>query len=541
MPWLSSGAGGGGGRHVSIGSASASVSSLSAGTSGPGPRERGALVSSAIGPGVAASSASTPPHAISANASATGPGDGRVGGDGMAADRTRRRRPDRTRPVAYARAMSRLQWVLRLSLLCSLAPGCASGGGGGVDSGTPPPPTDSGSIDSALPGIDAGPPPSCGEGCSSLDSDCAVGVCDEATDVCRAEPRPDGTPCDDANACTSMDSCVAGACAGVGTDCTGLDDACNAGACDPTTGACTAMPRPDGTSCDDGVPCTSPDTCTGGACAGPPTDCSASADMCNTGMCNATTGACQAVPVTDGTACDDGDPSTSGDVCTAGVCAGSSGCRWLFISQESQATDAAILRLFTDNGHTVDSRTSNGTSGVHSSNASLLGMYSHVVFHQHDRVLSSAESTALTNFINTGGRLIVTGYDSLGSPTDSVLASLVRCASPGDGPFSSALSVTDATHPIAMGPAQTFTSGMSLTSASTDHDQCTPNGGARRIVTVSGSSKLQITEGIGAGGMVVYWNGNGVTSGALVDWNGSSGTQPALQNLFVNVLDHLCR
>ena len=65
--------------------------------------------------------------------------------------------------------------------------------------------------------------------------------------------------------------------------------------------------------------------------------------------------------------------------------------------------------------------------------------------------------------------------------------------------------------------------------------------GAVRLVEVSGSSKLQIAEGIGPNnGMVVYWNGNGTTSGPLVDWVGTSGTQPALQNLFVNVLNYLC-
>jgi len=92
-----------------------------------------------------------------------------------------------------------------------------------------------------------------------------------------------------------------------------------------------------------------------------------------------------------------------------------------------------------------------------------------------------------------------------------------------------------------MGPAQTFTMGQSLTAATTDNDQCTPTGGARRIVSVAGSSKLQITEGIGSGGMVVYCNANGYTTGELLDWTGPDGTQPALQNLFVNVLSYLCR
>ena len=58
---------------------------------------------------------------------------------------------------------------------------------------------------------------------------------------------------------------------------------------------------------------------------------------------------------------------------------------------------------------------------------------------------------------------------------------------------------------------------------------------------MSTSSKLQIAEGIGAGGMVVYWNGNGYGSGDLLDWTGPDGAQPALQNLLVNALSYLCR
>ncbi len=424
------------------------------------------------------------------------------------------------------------------ALLLSVLIGCASGARSGSDAG-PVGPRDAAS-DSFVPGIDMGTPTACGAGCSALDTECAVGVCDEASDTCVSQPRPDGTACSDGNVCTSMDSCVAGACTGTEMDCSALDDMCTMGACDPATSGCVSVPRDDGTTCDDGVPCTSPDTCAGGLCEGTPTDCSGLTDMCNTGMCEEATGDCAAVPVADGTSCDDGDAATDNDRCTGGVCAGSSGCNWLFISQESQATDASIVSLFTANDHMVVSQTGNGTGGVHSSNASLLGMYTHVVLHEHDRVLSAAESTALNDFVNGGGRLIVTGYDSLGSPTDSVLASLVRCSSPGDGPFTDALSVTDATHPIMMGPAQSFTSGQSITAGSTDHDQCTPTGGARRLVTVSGSSKVQIAEAIGSGGMVVYWNGNGTSSGPLEDWNGTDGTQPALQNLFVNVLDYLC-
>lgn len=83
-------------------------------------------------------------------------------------------------------------------------------------------------------------------------------------------PGSDGTPCDDDNACTSADTCQAGACVGT--------------------------PAVDGTSCDDGNACTGPDSCQ--------------------------TGACVSSPLANGTPCDDGDPCSRPDTCQAGVCAG---------------------------------------------------------------------------------------------------------------------------------------------------------------------------------------------------------------------------
>jgi RHS repeat-associated protein len=46
-------------------------------------------------------------------------------------------------------------------------------------------------------------------------------------------------------------------------------DQCHAGACDPTTGACTNIPKPNGTTCDDGLPSTSGETCQVGLCRAP--------------------------------------------------------------------------------------------------------------------------------------------------------------------------------------------------------------------------------------------------------------------------------
>jgi hypothetical protein len=199
--------------------------------------------------------------------------------------------------------------------------------------------------------------------CSVLDVGCERGRCDPTTGGCEAEPRPEGSDCDDQDPCTGADRCVFGVCDGVevcapcdykaagdacddgnpcttagvctleedalkclglGTDCTGLDDACNRGACDPDNGACRAVPIPpeDGPVCDDGNACTVNDRCDDGDCLSDPLDldCSGLADTCNAAACDPNSGQCVAYPFADGTACDDEDGCTEQDQCQAGIC-----------------------------------------------------------------------------------------------------------------------------------------------------------------------------------------------------------------------------
>ncbi|MCB9593142.1 MAG: hypothetical protein H6719_10450 [Sandaracinaceae bacterium] len=386
-----------------------------------------------------------------------------------------------------------------------------------------------------------------------VDSDCASGdclggACVSCMDSVRNRDETDvdcgGTLCP---------GCAPGRMCAVPSDCMSM-------LCDGPTGLCNAPGCGDGVTnaeetdldcggsmcigCMTGQRCVLARDCLDGVCMGN----MCRAPTCSDGVANGDetdidcggSSGCPRCP--DRARCDDASDCTAG-VCTVppGRCGTFAGCYWGLISQETQFTDTTIQGLFTTNGHSFDVLSNNGTTGVHTSSATTLAGYTHLVFHQHDRVLSATELAALSAWVEAGGRLIVTGYDSLGSPTDAPLAGLVRCSAPGDGPFGSAMTVVDATHRIMRGPAQTFTMGEALTAASTDHDQCTPTGGSVRLIELSGTSKLNIAEGIGAGrGMVVYWNGNGSGSGALLDWTGPGGTQPALQNLFVNVLDYLC-
>ncbi|MCB9647130.1 MAG: hypothetical protein H6730_11120 [Deltaproteobacteria bacterium] len=126
---------------------------------------------------------------------------------------------------------------------------------------------DSGFPDGGFP--DGGIPDSgvaCPAGCGFLDDDCNVGVCAPDGITCVRAPRPSGTLCEDGNPCTLGDRCRLGTClSGPPLDCSGTGDQCNAGVCDPTTGTCSTAQVPDGTPCEDNLPCTD-SICVGGAC-----------------------------------------------------------------------------------------------------------------------------------------------------------------------------------------------------------------------------------------------------------------------------------
>jgi hypothetical protein len=157
-----------------------------------------------------------------------------------------------------------------------------------------------------------------GNACTVTDS-CQSGAC-------VSSAAQDGTHCDDGDACTQHDICEAGSCVGTNPVICDAADLCHdAGTCDPATGQCTSPTRPDGTACNDRNACTESDTCQSGTCAGSPVQegtacddgnaCTAS-DTCRTGTCVG------ADPATDGTPCNDGDTCTQTDTCQSGTCVG---------------------------------------------------------------------------------------------------------------------------------------------------------------------------------------------------------------------------
>ncbi len=77
--------------------------------------------------------------------------------------------------------------------------------------------------------------------CSAIDVGCEVGICEPATGLCRLTPGPTGIPCTE----------------GIGE--------CAVGMCD-AQGACVAAPAPDDSACNDYQACTQGDKCLAGSC-----------------------------------------------------------------------------------------------------------------------------------------------------------------------------------------------------------------------------------------------------------------------------------
>ncbi len=160
--------------------------------------------------------------------------------------------------------------------------------------------------------------------CTPSDSCHLAGVCNVITGLCTNPPAPDDSVCDDANACTHIDRCQAGRCAGADPVVCAARDACHSvGLCDPSTGVCSDPPLADGTICDDDNRCTRLDVCDKGVCFGAHPRVCTPIDACHSGgTCDPETGACSSPLAADGKACNDGDACTRSDTCEAGICRG---------------------------------------------------------------------------------------------------------------------------------------------------------------------------------------------------------------------------
>src|SRR6185503_20318944 len=91
-----------------------------------------------------------------------------------------------------------------------------------------------------------------GSACASDGNLCTNDVCSGA----GACTHPNNTaPCDDGLFCTVNDTCGGGTCGGSPRNCASAGDQCNVGVCNEATDQCVPQPRPNGTSCTDGNAC----------------------------------------------------------------------------------------------------------------------------------------------------------------------------------------------------------------------------------------------------------------------------------------------
>ena len=129
--------------------------------------------------------------------------------------------------------------------------------------------------------------------------------------------------------------------------------------------------------------------------------------------------------------------------------------------------------------------------------------------------------------------MLVTGYDTLGSPADPNLAALVRVTSPGDFVSNqTGWTVANTNHPILNGPFGDLR-GLSFSATGYDDDAFAPGLGTQVLATMNdGAERLVFNDLPGIAGSVGYWNGgvSGNASNAQPDF--SDGGNP--QTIFLN-------
>lgn len=134
------------------------------------------------------------------------------------------------------------------------------------------------------------------------------------------------------------------------------------------------------------------------------------------------------------------------------------------------ATSIAALQTVLQDASLPAEFVSNTATTFSTADSGLLSGYSIVILNKSDRVLSDGERVALEDFLAGGGVFIATGYDSLGSPTDAVLAGLLRITTTGDAFPDPACEVTDNNDLAFDGTYGTFPLGYTFTSLGSDFD-----------------------------------------------------------------------
>ena len=147
----------------------------------------------------------------------------------------------------------------------------------------------------------------------------------------------------------------------------------------------------------------------------------------------------------------------------------------------------------------------------------FLGQFDFIVYGERGEgngsLMPQNVGDSLENYIQRGGDLLVTGYDTLASPPDTVLAALVRSTSTDDqGSFSPWWKTSDVDHPILNGPYGDFRDALFQGNGYQDDeltaDQLSAGSDATVLAITPGySDRLIITDVGNKSGSVGYWNG----------------------------------
>jgi len=152
------------------------------------------------------------------------------------------------------------------------------------------------------------------------DNDACTGNDQCLAGVCVGAPVADGTPCTDGKFCVINEMCQAGACVGVPFACSD-GNVCTADTCDESLDTCLHDNVDEQTPCSDGDVCNGLERCQAGVCMpGANINCE-DTDPCTVSSCDPITG-CIILPIPEGGACDDAAFCVVGETCQAGLCVG---------------------------------------------------------------------------------------------------------------------------------------------------------------------------------------------------------------------------
>jgi hypothetical protein len=199
--------------------------------------------------------------------------------------------------------------------------------------------------------------------------------------------------------------------------------------------------------------------------------------------------------------------------------------------------------------YTVFNDNEDGSGGdiIYMDDPTFLGAWDTIVWYQSGnggsgRSITQEEHDAVAAWLAAGGKLVVTGYDVIGSPDDPLMAALIRSSAYGDytdGYYSDVV----ADHPITNGPYGSFVGQTDIEAYDSDNDEAVADGaqGAQAVAMVNYNlpdnvAKIMVTENPSTGMIVIFWNGNY----DIEDWVNET-SYPEVYDLMRNMMDFICQ